>query len=310
MAGTDRRQKADAKRPHALHRCTDADEFKTAFEALAGEPVGTLVRRLTGQPEPRGIVLGGSIPLALGTERSDVDLLVLVDGINQNANEAGHAKDVLFSGLFSGDGKRLALGEIVAMIRGVEVNCQLLLANAVVAFAERVARAGVSLTPYEIGLMSRLKTGWILEEGPGFDEYCRKPLAGDALEIHATIWYLVGAAQDREDAHAALSDSPMLAVHLGRSSVERAILAWFASCGFSYVGAKWLRAFGEGKSGPLVAAGLPRSREAFALLFPGDASLHGAAAYLETVDGFLRTTRQEIERKLPYKIAIALCPQL
>jgi len=305
---------AKKKRPHSLHRSRDAIEFEASFEAETGRGIKGVVRELCREGEPCGVVLGGSLPLGLATPVSDVDLLVLLDDPGSEVlAKASAGSGVLFSGRFAGHGAGIARAEIVAFFSGIEVNCQILSAAAIEDAGRRIARAQVSLTPYEIGLLSRLKTGWTLERNATFDNCCAALLQEEALEIHSTVWYLVGSAQDLEDALAAMADSPMLAMHLGRASAERAVLAYFAAHGFAFVGAKWMRAFepanGEGPLGR-IASELPGGRAALGVLFPALDHDGGAKAYLAEVQGFIKRVREKIERQQAYKIAIALCPQL
>ena len=309
-AGSD----ATTKRPHALYRSTDAATFAAAFEAETGRRIEQVVAELCVDNDACGVVLGGSLPLGLGTPASDVDLLVLLDDADQEMLPKPNARDgIVFAGRFADSGAQIARAEIVAVVAGIEVNCQLLSATAVERAGQQISRAQVSLTPYEIGLLSRLKTGWTLEHTTAFDRRCAPLVSRNALEIRSAVWYLVGAAQDLEDARSALADSPMLALHLGRSCAERAILAFFAAQGFAYVGAKWMRAFepahAPGRLGRIAGA-LPGGRAALRILFPDCADPAGAVAYLEDVGSFMADIRREIESEAAFKIAIALCPQL
>lgn len=313
----------EKKRPHRLHTCTSADAFPAAFCDETGHSIYDVVARFCGGAVPCGVVLGGSIPLGLGSPASDVDLLILLDPPSTTGNgTAGNGvpalpqqdprTGVVFSATFASDGgTRLASGEVVAMMGGVEVNGQLLSAVAVGELIRRGVGARVSLTAHEIGLLSRLKTGWTLLRGPSFDRHCGALLSGNALEIHAVTWYLVGAVQELEDARAAVADSPMLALHLGRSCAERCVLAYFASRGFAYLGSKWLRALEPDSPAHRLRAladGIPGGFAALELMFP--ARDDAAEAYLDRVAALVATTRQVIEQDRAFRIAFSLCPQL
>ena len=302
---------ATKKRLHDLYRCRDAAEFATAFADATGRKVGDVVRELCIVDDPCGIVLGGSLPLGLGTATSDVDLLVLLDNPDgETLTKPSARTGVVFAGRAAEGGGGVACGEVVAFIEGIEVNCQLLSAVSVEHASRRIARAQIALTPYEIGLMSRLKTGWTLERTATFDARCAPLLGDEALELHSAVWYLVGAMQDLEDARAALADCTPLALHLGRSAAERGVLAYFASRGIAYIGAKWLRAFepaqAAGRVG-VLAGDFPGGREALRILFP---SFPDAASYVERVAAFVADLRRDIETLPACRIAIALCPQL
>ena len=129
------------------------------------------------------------------------------------------------------------------------------------------------------GTAQATSSAWTLLRGPSFERHCGALLGGNALEIHAATWYLVGAVQELEDARTAVADSPMLALHLGRSCAERCFLAYFASRGFAYLGSKWLRALEPDSPAHRLRAladGIPGRTAAVELMFPARDDAAGA----------------------------------
>jgi hypothetical protein len=302
------------KRPHGLHLHTHPQAFLEDFEAQTGATIAEIVRIAAGTENVVGVILGGSLPLGIGTSASDIDLLVVLDKSVRNClpKSDAHTK-VLHAGTFAEAGERIVRGEVVLMRGGIEINCQILTLQAIVSAAQQLQRGHVSQTPYEFGLLSRLRTGWKLIGAERLRSLLAPLLESDALEVHCTIWYLVGATQELGDARAALEDCPRLALHLGRSAYERAVLAFLASRGFAYVGSKWLRAFEHTRRDTLLgshAAAVPGADSAFQWLYPNNGRLGEAAAYISEVTDQLATIRAAIEKDRTYAVATAICPQL
>jgi hypothetical protein len=296
-----------------LHECRDAADFLSRFEGRLGTPVRALVDRFVDRDRLAAVILAGSIPLGLGTRASDIDLIVIVDSHEPIAMPAvDPGQGVVFAGAFTGDA-RLDVGEVILTMDDVQVDLHYVAGPRVAHAAAALAGGTVSLTEHEIGVLSRIKTGWVLDRRPAFDEHCSVLLADDSLEIRTATWHLVGALQELADARAALADSVPLALYLGRRCVEKSFAAFFAGRGFAYLGGKWLRALEAGRERtPWSVDDGVRAvcHEGTALLFPTPAGDEAAAGYVDRVARFIDLVRTETEKRLPFKVAFALCPQL
>jgi len=300
------------KRGHGLHTCRTPDAFLARFEFELGTSLPSFVDHFIDRNRLAGVVLGGSIPLGLGTSSSDVDLIVMVDSgepIEMPTVDPRHG--VVFSGAFAGTA-RLDVGEVIVMRDGVEVDVHCVSGPRVVQTAAQVRDGSISLTEHEIGVLSRIKTGWVLDRSGAFDAYCGVLLDDNSLEVRAATWHLVGAFQELEDSQPALSDNIPLALHLGRKCVEKVFAAFFASRGFAFLGGKWMRAHNTDRSHALWPVDddiRALTRDGLTLLFPNPADVE-PAAYLDRVARFVDLVRTEIEKDMTFKVAFALSPQL
>lgn len=302
------------KRPHELFRCMDPKAFARDFSEATGEDVGAVARRASGINAITGVVLGGSIPLGIGTSVSDVDLLVLTDPQIALELPPSGTGGVLHAGEFSTVRKGLVRGEVVMLCAGIEVNCQLLSQTALADAAAQLEKGRISQTPHEFGHLSRLRTGWVLDGETAMTKTLAPLRTRNTLDLHCSAWYLVAARLGIEDARAALEDSLLLAQHLARGAVEHGVLAWFGSQGFGYVGSKWLRALEPARAAtPLgkAAASLPGRTVLPELLFPSSAADKAtAAAYVNASDSYVGKLRKEMESDRRFAVAFALSPQL
>src|SRR5262249_51479168 len=160
-------------------------------------------------------------------------------------------------------------------------------------------------TENEIMTLSRLSTGWLLWESDDYLTSNGLSLQDRALDVYCCTRHFVMALLYRRKAERALSleDLPV-ALYLGRLSVERAYLAYFASEGFSYLGSKWLSAVGRSRHAAGGIARHPVLEGNVSLLFPSyDSTLDDAAQYLRSVAEFLTSMRALIEQKTLFRIA-------
>lgn len=302
---------AEQKKSHAFHLCPTAEAFLDQFERAAGRPLSAFVGRFAVSDRVAACVLVGSIPLGIGSSASDVDVLVLIDGadaLRDQPRGLDDDEDVVFSGR-SDDTSALVAAEVIAMIGGVEVDFEFIVGDRVREAARRVTRSRVALAGQEIRILSRLKTGWILQSRSAIDDVCAALRADQSLEVHCAVTNFVFALQDLEDARAALPGDVALALHLGRSCVERGFASYFATKGYAYLGSKWLRLLRAPDAAlrPLASVGL-------GLLFPtlddGAAQVEG---YLADVAGFLAVTRDAIQTGTAdkvFRVAFTMCPQV
>jgi Nucleotidyltransferase domain len=299
------------KREHSLHTSLNTEDFLRKFEIECGCTLHSCVSAMVSMDQLSGVVLGGSIPLGIGTSASDVDVLVLVDSHRALISDSPNCSAAgLFSGTFIGDSSELAITNVVSLLNGVEVDFTFMLAPRVLAIHERLERGSLSLTVHQIRLLSRIKTGWLLIDRDQMPRSTCKWGVDNALEVHCAVRYFIFGLKDREDAHAALADNVPLAYHLGRSCVERCFESYLSSRGYAYVGNKWLRFLAQlidhqnSDAESLRTLGVP-------LLFPSQYSSRGKAEdYLESVDAFMVSVRSVLEKDLGVRIALRLCPQV
>ena len=299
------------KRPHHLYTCTDSQDFIEKFTAELNLPFGDFLDRFGDGENRSAVLLAGSIPLGLGTGASDVDLMVILDDEDSLSLPPVDAETgVLFSGAFAGTA-RLDVAEAIAIVNGIEIDLHFVSGPRVADASMRIRDDTISLTEHEIGVLSRIKTGWALSTRETFDDYCGALIADNSLEIRTAAWHLIGAMQELEDARAALADYPLLALYLGRRCVEKVFSVFFAAKGFAFLGGKWLRALKPGAIHSLWVGGDEVNTvisHGVKLLFP--TATDAAAGYLDGVTEFVKQVRSEVEKDLSFKVAFAMSPQL
>lgn len=307
-----------ARGHHSLHTCRNKDDFLAGFQKTCGCQIVAVISQFVPLEFVSGAVLVGSIPLGIGTEMSDIDIIVLLasaDQVDWIEDATRGPAEIVFAGKAAGEGGHLAVGEAVVLLNGVEVNLQFVLGPRVKETSDRLAVGRISLTQADVMVLSRLRTGWLLIRSPNLPSDDAAQLVDEALDVHWAVTMLVFALGDLEDARAALADDRVVVYHLGRTAVEKSFTAYFASRGHAFIGTKWLRFLrlqlergGDGEDDRDLRA---LSSAGMSLLFPTPLNDPTAAAdYLESVAAFYGNVRTRIERHVTYAAAVALCPQI
>jgi hypothetical protein len=297
----------DQKKPHSLHLCRTPAEFLASFERTAGRSVDAFVERFARLDRVAASLLVGSIPLGIGSSASDIDIVVLIDGASALRDDARIDEDenIVFTGRSDDETTALVLAEVIAMLGGVEVHLEFILASRIAEWAKQVTEARVSLAAQQVRILGRIKTGWVLSARESSDDVCGALMRDNSLEVHCAVTSFVYALQDLEDARVALAGNVPLALHLGRSCVERCFASCFATKGFAHLGSKWLRFLKTADESlrRVADAGVP-------LLFPPLGDRAHAESYLNDVADFSAIARDAIQRDTAFRVAFRMCPQI
>jgi len=230
----------DERAPHTLYQCRDAEEFCLRFEAVTGCPVQQIPDDVVSSTAPKAIFLVGSVPLGMATSSSDLDLVVLVDSRNALLNRDVSMANTHQQLEFSNDADPLLAGMFLSLKAGILLDVQVAITPMIHCIQRRLRRKGPELSENEIRTLGRLGTGWLLWQSDSYLEGNAVVLSDPALNVYCCTKNLVSALIHRRKALKALDFEDMvLALNLGRSSVELAYLAYFASEGLPYLGAKW-----------------------------------------------------------------------
>jgi hypothetical protein len=249
----------------------------------------------------------------MATPGSDIDVIVLVDSKDAlvKPTSGGLANtDRLMS--FSNDSDPLRAVEFLTVMNGVMVDVTAVIAPCVKQVYSRLRSRGPELSENEILTLGRLRTGWLLWESEGYLDRNALTLTDPALDIYCSTKHFVAAqAFVRKGTKAlGLQDIP-LALHLGRSAVEAGYLAYFASQGLSYLGAKWLAQVGCAHGAAERVRRNPLLKQSVHLLFPSlDSTTDQASQYLRAVADCLGSIRSLIEQQTLFRIAFKACPQI
>jgi hypothetical protein len=308
---SERRYTVNEPRPHTLHECGTADEFCVAFERAASIGVAQIAGDVVAPGTPLAIFLVGSIPLGMATSGSDIDLIALVDNraalraIEHNSANNDQRLE------YASEGDTLLAGMFANLRAGILVDLQVAITPTIRRIHTSLRRRGPELSDSEVRTLGRLSTGWLLWQSDAYLERNCVALKDPALDVYCCTKSFVSALIHRRKAGKALDlGEVQLALHLGRSAVEMAYLAYFASDGIPYVGAKWLMLIGRTRDARERTTRHPLLRDGVQLLFPADDSIAAAAQFLSDVQIFLKSMRCLIEQKVLYKIAFSACPQI
>lgn len=298
--------------PHTLYQCRSVEEFRVRFEATTGRSVQQITEGLTTSDTPRAIFSVGSIPLGMGTRGSDVDVIVLIDSRETLSGDAVHAANNSQHASFVNENDALLGGVFIQLLGGVLVDVQVAMIPAIRDIYTRLRRRSPELNEIEIRILGRLRTGWLLWETDGYLERNAVDFNDRTLAVYCCTRNFVAALTHQRKAAKALelNDVPLV-LHLGRSSVEMAYLAYFASEGFLHLGVKWLAQLGFAQGAQERLARHPLLKQNLQLLFPGFSSTQAEAAqYLREVGTFLTSIRGMIEKQVLFRIAFSACPQI
>jgi hypothetical protein len=249
----------------------------------------------------------------MATPGSDIDLVVLVDSKTVLLEASGSITNTGRRLVFSNESDSLRAAEFLTVTEaGMLVDTTVVIAPSIKHIYSRLAGKGPELSETEILTLSRLSTGWLLWQSDGYLERNGLALKNSALDVYCCTKYFVSALHQLHKGRKALDfeDIP-LALNLGRSCVEMAYLAYFASEGYSYLGPKWLAQIGHALSAAERVSRQPLLKENIPLLFPSFPSgSEETGQYLQAVTGFLSWMRSVIEQKPLFRIAFSASPQI
>jgi hypothetical protein len=297
---------------HSLHECRNAEEFRTQFVSSTGEALEESVGRVVSSGAPHAAYLVGSLPLGMATSGSDIDIIVLLDDREAIVGQGASVANTERSLAFSNDTDPLRVGEFLSMVNGILVDITAAIALSISRVHTRLRGRGPELSESEIMILGRLRTGWLLWETPDYLAQRRLKLTDTALDVYCSTRSYVSALHLLQKSRKALDLGDIsLTLQLGRSAVEDAYLAYFASEGFCYLGPKWLAQIGHAQGAAKRLQDHPMLGEAVHLLFPTfPASVDSTRDYLRAVEQFLAALKKVIEQKTLFRIAFGTCPQI
>lgn len=302
----------DERAPHSLHTCRTAEDLRSEFERATGCVLEHLADEFVSPRAPKAIFVVGSLPLGMATSGSDVDVIVLVDDRSELRDVEGSIVNTDQQMEFSNESDALLAGMFLTLKAGILIDLQVAITPAIHRVQKRLRRRGPELTDSEIRTLGRLGTGWLLWESEGYLKHHALSLNDPILCIYCCTKHFVSALVHWRKALKAVDlEDAVLALNLGRSSVELGYLAYFASEGLPYLGAKWPAQIGHARGS---AERMSRHRllgEATRLLFPNyEPTRTYTLDYLRDVSDFLASMQALIEEKLLFRIAFKACPQI
>jgi hypothetical protein len=302
----------DERAPHALHLCRTVEEFRLQFESTTGCPVQDVANDVVSPAAPKAIFLVGSLPLGMATSGSDVDIVVLIDDRAELVNRERSIVNTEQQLEFSNESDPLLAGMFLTLKAGILIDLQVAITPTIHRVQGRLRRRGPELSDSEIRTLGRLGTGWLLWQSEGYLERNAVPLSDPALCVYCcTRNFVSGLVHWRKALKAVDLDDFVLALQLGRSSVELGYLAYFASEGLPYLGAKWPAQIGHARGAAERVSRHTLLRDATQLLFPAyDLTRTFALHYLWDVGEFLASMQALIEQKVLFRIAFKACPQI
>ena len=297
--------------PHTFHDCRNAGEFRAAFEAATRSPMQSVADDVVAADTPKAVFVVGSIPLGMASSGSDVDFIVLIDNrselLNRERSVANNERQLEFSS----DTDALLAGMFLTQKGGVYLDIQVAITPEIHRIYGRLRRRGPDLSESEIRTLGRLGTGWLLWQSEGYLGRNNVALGDPALDVYCCTKSYVSALIHRRKALKALDQGDLvLALQLGRSSVELAYLAYFASEGMPYLGAKWPAQIGHARGASERLGRHPLLKQGTALLFPSYQTELSTTHYLRDVGDFLTSMQELIEQKTLFRIAFKACPQI
>jgi hypothetical protein len=297
--------------PHDLHRCASPVEFVDRFVAASGSGMDSIGSGIIHDTQPRAVFLVGSIPLGMATSGSDIDLFVLIDDRDALvARDQQSNSDQILE--FSNAEDPLLAGMSATLHNGILVDVHFVLSEGIRAIGSRLRLRGPELSEPEIRTLGRLGTGWLLWQT---DDYLKRSglnLNDPTFAVYCCTKSFVSALIQRRKAVHTLAQSDIpVTLQLGRSSVEAAYLAYFASEGLTYLGSKWLAQIGCARGAPERLQRHPVLKEGIELLFPSvSSSVADVADYLKNVRAFHASVQTLIEQKVLFRIAFKACAQI
>lgn len=273
------------KAPHDLHRCADLPSLVAALREKDVDLL-SLVGEFVKPGVEMGVLVAGSITQGVATGVSDLDVLILLAGIDDL--KKGRKRQVAGTPVHYLPQEHERELELTLFLSGVEIDLIF-----VFDLDSETGRAG-SLRD---SLINRLATGWVLE-GREVVERWRKRHDMAGFRVRRMTTEFVRAVKNLEDMEAGIGLATGHAAVLGVYSVTHLVRSLLAYCGFFSTSSKWML-----KVDQLVRAHPDAAvREALAsgrrLVFPGPLDSESEQrTYFEAVCGFGETVRGILARE-------------
>jgi hypothetical protein len=295
----------ETKRAHHLHLALTAEEFGVHFtQEMQGDP-SWHPSRFIPEAALGALLLVGSIPQGIGSPASDIDFVAIVGGEEDLPARFPGDPDIVFAARTGSD-----RANVVSVRRGLEIDITYITLPGLRTIHEGAVGQGVMPPLSDVKLLAQIRRGWTLQATDTFQSVLKTFRDDPLLDVRSCVRAFVGALKTLEDAAAARADSPALALHLGRLSVERGLGAVQAAEGLVGLGDKWLR-LSDQRGGNQLSCLAEFTAFAEPLLFPSlDRQSSAVEAYLETVTSFLATIKAHIESKPAFALAYRFCRQI
>lgn len=292
-----------AKAPHDLHLSTSAEDLIEKLDRRLESREAWHPSSFIDAPL-EALVIGGSIPLGIGSPRSDVDVIALVQNERDLPNAAAIRPDVIFRSSREGE------SHIIVVSGPIEIDINVISMMRIESIFE-TARRGKGLPPTsDMRLLARLKHGWVISQGASSRDLINKIQNDRTIEIRSALVAYILAYQSFEDAVAAIDDDPILALHLGRMTVDWLMQAYFAALGHLYIGDKWLRLMHR-RNRATLNVDVDVAGEVEDVLFPTlSRSNEGAVAYLNKVASFAVGLRSRMAKDPALGLALRMSRQV
>lgn len=296
----------NSKRPNNLYKVSTAEEFSVGMLAWMEGDATWHPAQFVADGALTALLVVGSIPLGIGSCASDVDLVAIVRGTSDLPSSFPADDRIVFA---ARTGTQSA--NIVIVSHGLEIDIQFIAMSWLSTTYKAATGNGAMPSLADMNLLGQIKLGWVLAAERKIRSFLVMLQKDRSIEIRSSVRAYVSSLKTLEDAIAARTDNPVLALHLGRLAVERALGAYLAAQGSIGLGDKWLRldrqATGQDKSAPLFHL----FDEAEGLLFPTfDLSENAVRTYLQRVTSFNASVKTQVETSPAYRIAFRVCPQI
>lgn len=293
-----------------LHLCNDLSAFRAAFQVELGRDIDGWLAELAHPDCVAAVILGGVIPLGIGSATSDIDLIVVVD--DPAAIKSRRLLDGSASGVHGGvlgESDKLMVAETFTVVNGRDVYVQFVILGELSRLSAQLASADAwrSLSGHSTQILSRIKTGWMLTVTNRLRRACAELLQGRSLEVHCAVRCFAAGLRDFEKAKWELSDDVTVALHLGRSTVQGVLTAYLAGNGLCYIGNEWLKMLSRAAKRSGSAAGAMSTsliERGIELLFPPLTNVRDEAFdYLNRVAEFVGDCKRHMEDDTAFRAA-------
>jgi hypothetical protein len=246
------------KRPHDLHRCSNAEELLERLRARDIDPVA-LVYEFVKPSIEVGILSTGSIAWGVATELSDLDLLVLLPGAD--ALKGKRKREIAGGAVKYLPVERPSTAEVSLFLSGIEIDIFFIFNPEIDRYAESggLRDAAWQKTDDHAAdnpLLTRLATGWILH-GQSVAQRWRSYYETASFRIKWMATEFTTAAKNLEDMEAGIGLAKGHVAVIGVYAVTRLLRSLLAYNGCYCTSLKWML-----KVSQLINTADPEMREA------------------------------------------------
>jgi hypothetical protein len=290
-------KKRRKKLPHKLYLCDRLEDLQVELNELDIDLQRLVFEFVKPKSDP-AIVITGSLANGIGTQVSDLDVVVLLPSLSSVRN---NVDQILGNKVYYLPHSNKSRMEVSLFLNGVEIDI-FFMANQEVTdyFDSKSPKAQLGeMSPeddYQMVFMGRLQNSWVLRNKQLVDQW-KEFYQIDKYRVNRIVSIFTRATKNLEDMHVSIGLGVGCVGILGASITGNGLKSLLAFNGFCFISSKWMRKVNYyiHHSEPNMSKLMEHGRE---LMFPGLLeSVEDETEYFKTVYEFIKDVQSKLSNE-------------